>query len=151
MASGRTAITISAVGAAAFVAGFGLDAVLTPGTSDPGPAPTVTVTESSAATQQPAPATKRQTVLDAKGTGYNTTSRFTVTGDWDLEYTYTCPDSSTCVLNISYDDGHGGGDTVIDEQTHGRTGVTHEHAGGAFTLGIRSDADWTLKVVQLRA
>lgn len=98
---------------------------------------------------QPKPAAKPVTVLSESGHGIKTTAKFTVHGDWDLHYTYSC--ASFGMKGNFAVMGQGGDfpDVMVNELGMKGADTTHQHDGGTLYLDINSECSWTIKVVDI--
>jgi len=83
------------------------------------------------------------------GSGIENTAKFTVTGDWVLEWTYDCSafgDSGNFIV-----DEDGGSDfngASVNELGPGGHGETHVYGdAGSHYLAMNSECSWTAKVV----
>lgn len=92
-----------------------------------------------------------QTVLDLTGNGTKTTQKFTVAGDWDLNWVYDCSKFLfgqgnfqvyvyTGDGNISFEN------TIVNQLGSKDSGVEHYHKGGTFYLVINSECSWSMKI-----
>jgi hypothetical protein len=86
-------------------------------------------------------------VLTVSGNGIKTTQSFSVTGDWDLQYSYDCASfGSQGNFAVSDDTGM----PLINELGAKGSDTTHQHGGaGKMYLSVNSECQWKIKVVQL--
>jgi len=98
---------------------------------------------------KPKPPAKPKTVLTETGHGIKNTVKFSVDGDWDLQYTYNC--SSFGMQGNFAVTGMGGDfpDVMVNELGMKGTDVTHQHDGGTMYLQVNSECSWTIKVIDL--
>lgn len=151
--SSRTLFFALIAAAIAFVAGFGVATAVNAGRSDATqpqvvtatqtvfPPPTYAAAPSSSAS--PSPTGKPTVVLTEAGAGEKSTRTFTVTGDWDLWYSYSCAGRDNFMVQTD------SGDSLVNEISSGRTDTTHQHDSGTFSLKVLSGCDWKVKIIQL--
>jgi hypothetical protein len=102
-----------------------------------------TVTTSSPA----APATAAvvaspQVLLDIKGSGTNTTQKFSAANDWDLQWTYDCTafvggvagGHGNFIVDVRDSDGSSSQNQGVNQLGVKDQGVEHFHVGGTFYL-----------------
>jgi hypothetical protein len=98
---------------------------------------------------KPKPKPKPKTVLSESGHGIKTTKRFTVHGDWDLHYTYSC---TSFGMKGNFIITTGGTDfpmPLANELGMKGTETTHQHDGGTLYLDVNSECSWTIKVIDI--
>lgn len=100
-----------------------------------------------AKTKTQAPA-KPRTVLTESGNGIKDTAKFTVSGDWDLQYSFDCSNFGQSGNFSVYED-YPDGDILTNELAKKGTDVTHEHEGGTHWLKVSSECSWKIKVVDV--
>lgn len=91
-----------------------------------------------------------QTLIELTGSGSKSTEKFTVDGDWDLEWDYNCSNfgqPSNFIVNVFNEDATQNFDNASVNQL-GATGkdVQHYHKDGIFYLQVTSTCDWHIKV-----
>ncbi|MEU5428243.1 hypothetical protein AB0H73_21965 [Streptomyces olivoreticuli] len=102
---------------------------------------------SSDAPANKAPA-KPRTVLSESGNGIKSTEKFTVSGDWDLRYSFDCS-SFGGSGNFVVSEGGTLGDTLVNELAAKGSDVTHLHDGGTKYLEINSECSWTVEAIDI--
>ncbi|MBO0656276.1 MULTISPECIES: hypothetical protein [Streptomyces] len=93
-------------------------------------------------------ATKPRTVLSESGNGIKSTAKFTVSGDWDLRYTFDCSSFGNSG-NFIVSEGQALGAVLVNALAAKGDDVTHLHDGGTKHLEINSECSWTVQVVDL--
>ncbi|MFZ0886922.1 MAG: hypothetical protein WA005_00580 [Candidatus Binataceae bacterium] len=94
----------------------------------------------------------RTLVWRAAGGGDHSTEKFSVTGDWDLDWQYDCSSfggSSVLIVKIMNPDGTQSGNLGVDQMGRSDRGVEHYHIGGTYYLHVLSPCRWHLEVWQL--
>jgi hypothetical protein len=141
-------IVISIIAAA--TGGGSKPSAAAPAASSSQPATTTApATHSAAPAAKPKPKATATTVLTEHGTGIKNTVKFTVHGDWDLNYTYNC--ASFGMQGNFAVTGMGGDfpDVMVNELGTKGTDTTHQHDGGTMYLQVNSECSWTIKAIDL--
>jgi hypothetical protein len=99
---------------------------------------------------QPTP-TQKKTILSLDGNGDKQTQKFTVSGDWDLEWSYDCSsrgiDSGAYYATIYNDDGTRSYENPEVSQSLVKSSDTqHYYKDGTFYLNISSTCSWHVNV-----
>ncbi len=93
-----------------------------------------------------AAAPKPRAVLTDHGDGIKDTASFTVSGDWELKYSYDCSSFGQAGNFQVYED-YPDGDILANALAKKGAAVTHEHDGGKHWLKISSECDWKITVI----
>ncbi len=94
------------------------------------------------------PALAQAVLLDEKGSGTRTTSRFTAPQDWDLAWSYDCASFGQVgnfQVYVYKGDGTLSNDTLVNQLGRSGQGVEHYHTGGERYLVVNAVCDWTVK------
>lgn len=84
-------------------------------------------------------------VLDEQGTGIKSTRSFTVSGDWDLAWSYKCSVSQG-YFGVSGQDGM----PLVNEMGLSGSDTTHQHDGpGKTYLQVNAGCSWKIRAYQL--
>ncbi|GHF28981.1 hypothetical protein GCM10010218_07670 [Streptomyces mashuensis] len=93
-------------------------------------------------------AAQPRTVLTESGSGIKSTAKFTVSGDWDLRYSYDCSSFGTDG-NFIVSEGGTLGNTLVNELGAQGKDVTHRLDGGTKYLEVNSECSWKVEAVDL--
>ncbi len=109
------------------------------------------VAQSGTSTPTPSAAVaESQTLLKISGSGSKTTEKFTVAGDWDLNWTYDCKNfgqSGNFQVFIFTDDGQMSfNNSPVNQLGMSDSGVEHYHKGGTYYLTMNSVCKWSIEV-----
>jgi hypothetical protein len=93
-----------------------------------------------------APAAPR-TLLDLKGSGIQTSAKFTAQGDWAINWSYDCIGSSfgqagNFIINVQGDSSVPG----VNQLGPSGSGIEPVYQGGTFYLEMNSECDWHVTV-----
>ena len=88
-------------------------------------------------------AAEEQIVHEFTGNGSRTTRAFTVEDGWEVRWT------ATNDLSLSLLDAEGQSLKALGHSIGNAGGATYRAKGGTYSLGISSNAHWTLTVVQV--
>ncbi|MEU2869799.1 hypothetical protein ABZ769_11420 [Streptomyces olivoreticuli] len=91
---------------------------------------------------------KPRTVLSESGNGIKSTEKFTVSGDWDLHYSFDCSSFSSSG-NFMVSEGGALGVPLVNELAAKGNDVTHLHDGGTKYLEINSECSWTVEAIDI--
>ncbi len=136
-----------AIAAAAFTAVLVIVGVTTSGSGKTSTSPAALAHGPSGAPADNAP-TKPRTVLTESGNGVKSTAKFTVSGDWDLHYSFDCS-SFGSTGNFTVTEGGTLGDLLVNELAAKGRDVTHRHDSGTKYLEINSECSWKVEAVAL--
>jgi hypothetical protein len=117
-----------------------------------------TMTTSSPARPETSPAApSQQVLLDVKGSGSNTTQKFSAAGDWNLEWSYDCTaglslSDGQCsfIVHIKDSSSSFSRNQGVTQLAKKGQGVEHYHAGGTFYLEVQLccvQGSWAVKVI----
>lgn len=92
---------------------------------------------------------KASVIATFSGSGIENTAKFTVTGDWVLQWTYDCSAfGDTGNFIVSEDGGSDFSGASVNELGSGGHGQTHAYGdAGTHYLAVDSECSWTAKVV----
>ncbi len=114
-------------------------------TNPPTPVPAPSVRDT------PTTASGSAAVLSLSGSGTNSTRTFTVSGDWDLSWSYDCRNfgfEGNFIVFVYESDGSPSVSNVgVNQLGPSGTGVEHYHAGGTYYLQVISTCSWTISVI----
>jgi hypothetical protein len=116
--------------------------------------PAVT-TSSPAAPQTAAVVASPQVLLDIKGSGTNTTQKFSAASDWNLEWTYDCTafiggfagGHGNFIVDVRNTDGSRSQNQGTNQLGVKDQGIEHFHVGGTFYLEVTSECNWSITAV----
>lgn len=97
------------------------------------------------------PAPMWTTIGTFTGVGTSKTGIFTVTGDWELNWSCTPTSSSSFTIDVDSPGANtpaipGAVDTICSTDVYG--GTIDEHQTGTFSLAVTSSTQWTIEIVQ---
>jgi hypothetical protein len=90
-----------------------------------------------------APAAKK-VLLDKKGSGINTTKKFTAAGEWEIDWSYNCASfGSKGNFQIYVTSSDGSNDDVAANELGAKgSDISYEHQGGTYYLEMNSECNW---------
>jgi hypothetical protein len=102
--------------------------------------------------QQVQTKTPQTSIMNISGTGTKTTQKFTVLGDWDLQWIYDCSKfyGGQGNLQVMVYNGDGSislANNLVNQLGSKDQGVENYHTGGTFYLVVNSECGWGIQVV----
>jgi hypothetical protein len=120
----------------------------------PGPSVATTAPTSTPPTATTAPTGLGTVRLRASGVGYGGTRRFSVSGPWDLYYSFNCGNegigaSDNFIVDVN---GYGAASRTTDRGVNtvgsGQSGHQHYDDAGTFSLSVQTNCRWNVRVVE---
>ncbi len=102
---------------------------------------------------KPAPtmqARTKETLLSISGSGTKSTKKFTVVGEWDLNWSYHCSDSGmNGIFQVYIYDNYGNpsfSNGLINQSGASGSDTQYYHNPGTYYLEVNSMCSWTIEV-----
>ena len=100
------------------------------------------------------PSATQQTLLNISGEGSKSTQEFTVSGDWQIQYTYNCSNAGgtgNFQVYINSSDNSSLGIVGINELGASGSDTEYYHQGGTYYLEVNSECSWTIDVTAVQS